>query len=72
VYTRFRHNFVLVAQRAVAMGELAPDTDTDAAGAVLFSLVVGYGLQRMLTGAPSCEVYTVGLRALLENAGARR
>ena len=72
VYTRFRNNFVILARRAVATGELAPDTDPEAAGAALFSLVIGYGLQKMLTGSPSHEIYTIGLRSLLEHAHTRQ
>jgi AcrR family transcriptional regulator len=65
VYTRFRGNFVHVAQRAVDVGELPPDTDVEATGAALFSLVLGFGLQKILTGKPDRDTYAAGLRALL-------
>jgi AcrR family transcriptional regulator len=65
VYTRFRSNFVEIARRAVQTGELPAGTDPDATGAALFSLVLGYGLQKLLTGAPDKEAYITGLRAVL-------
>jgi AcrR family transcriptional regulator len=68
VYGRFRGIFVRIAQRAVATGELPAGTDPRAAGAVLFSLVIGYGLQKILTGSPDRRVYLKGLRALLNGA----
>ncbi len=65
VYIRFRRNFVHIAERAVQTGELPAGTDPAATGAALFSLVIGYGLQKMLTGSPDRETYLVGLRTLL-------
>jgi AcrR family transcriptional regulator len=65
VYTRFRDNFVRVARRAVARGELPAGTDPRATGAALFSLVIGYGLQKVLTGNPDRRTYVKGVRALL-------
>jgi AcrR family transcriptional regulator len=65
VYSRLRGNFVTVARRAVETGELPADTDPEATGAALFSLVIGYGLQKMLTGRPDRDSYATGLRALL-------
>jgi AcrR family transcriptional regulator len=65
VYTRFRANFVRVAERAVEAGELPAGTDPEATGATLFSLVIGYGLQKLLTGGPPLETYQAGLRTLL-------
>ena len=41
VYSRLRGNFVTVARRAVETGELPADTDPEANGAALFSLVIG-------------------------------
>jgi AcrR family transcriptional regulator len=70
VYTRFRDNFVAIAERAVRTGELPRGTDTTAAGAALFSLVLGYGLQKMLTGRPDRRTYRRGLRAVLPAAPA--
>jgi AcrR family transcriptional regulator len=65
VYSRLRSNFVTVARRAVETGQLSADTDPEATGAALFSLVIGYGLQKMLTGRPDRDTYTKGLRTLL-------
>lgn len=65
VYSRLRGNFVTVARRAVQTGELPADTDPEATGAALFSLVIGYGLQKMLTGRPDHDTYVKGLRTLL-------
>jgi AcrR family transcriptional regulator len=65
VYSRLRGNFVTVARRAVETGELPAETDPEATGAALFSLVIGYGLQKMLTGRPDHDTYVAGLRALL-------
>jgi AcrR family transcriptional regulator len=64
VYSRLRGNFVTVARRAVETGELPADTDPEATGAALFSLVIGYGLQKMLTGRPDRDTYVKGLRTL--------
>jgi AcrR family transcriptional regulator len=65
VYTRFRANFEYLARRAVQAGELPADTDPEATGAVLFALVIGYGLQKLLTGKPDLDTYLGGLRTLL-------
>lgn len=65
VYDRLRSNFVTVARRAAETGELPADTDPEAAGSALFSLVIGYGLQKMLTGRPGRDAYARGLRSVL-------
>jgi AcrR family transcriptional regulator len=65
VYTALRDHFVRIARRAVERGDLAPQTDPQAAGAALFSLIVGYGVQHLLTGRPDRDSYTAGLSALL-------
>jgi AcrR family transcriptional regulator len=65
VYTRFRGTFVALAERAVATGELPAGTDPRAVGAALFSLVIGYTLQKMLTGSPARDTYRRGVRTLL-------
>jgi AcrR family transcriptional regulator len=65
VYGRLRASFAQLARRAVGTGELPPDADPEATGAALFSLVVGYGLQRLLTGRPDPATYGRGVRALL-------
>jgi AcrR family transcriptional regulator len=65
VYRRLRATFVVLAERARATGELPGGADPEAAGAALFSLLVGFGLQRLLTGTPPAPVYLAGVRALL-------
>jgi len=65
IYVTMRGNFVELAQRAVEAGELPADADPKAVGATLFSLVLGYALQRMLTGQPDLDTYRAGLRSLL-------
>jgi AcrR family transcriptional regulator len=67
IYGTMRGNFEALAGRAVESGELPPGTDPEAVGAALFSLVLGYALQRMLTGRPDPDTYRTGLRSLLEN-----
>ena len=65
IYGAMRGNFVDLAQRAVEAGELPADADPKAVGATLFSLMLGYALQRMLTGEPDLSTYRAGLRSLL-------
>ncbi len=64
-YTRLRHHFAVLAQRAQAAGELPPDADPEAVGTALFGLVPGYFLQRILTGHPDRHTYLTGLHPLL-------
>ena len=65
IYATMRGNFIRLARRAVRTGELPADTDPEAVGGALFSLVVGFALQRMLSGQPDPEVYKRGVRALV-------
>ena len=64
-YIGMREAFAAFADNAVARGELAPDTDPEAAGAVLFGMMPGYALQRLLVGAPDRATYLAGIRSLL-------
>lgn len=66
IYTRLRDNFVEVARHAVQTGDLPDGTDPDAAGAALFSLILGYGLQKLLTGSPDREAYMTSLHSILD------
>src|SRR5262245_4244327 len=69
-FRRFRDNFVRVARHAIASGELPASADPKAVGATLFALVVGYGLQKLLTGNPSRTAFVHGVESLLRlNAG---
>jgi AcrR family transcriptional regulator len=70
IYGAMRANFVDLASRAVKAGELPAGADPYAVGAALFSLVLGYALQRMLTGAPDRDTYREGVRALLGSRSA--
>jgi AcrR family transcriptional regulator len=66
IYTNLRDNLVEIARRAVQTGDLPPGTDPNAAGAALFSLILGYGLQKLLTGSPDREAYVTGLASILD------
>jgi AcrR family transcriptional regulator len=65
-YNRMRGHFTQLAARARDAGHLPPDTDVAAVGAVLFGMVPGYALQRMLSDGPGPKVYIGGLRALAQ------
>ena len=67
-YAGMRTVFRTMARLAVEHGELGPDTDVDAAGAALFSMVPGYALQRLLIGEPDRQTYLAGVRALMQRA----
>jgi AcrR family transcriptional regulator len=64
-YRRLRERIIRIARRAQEYGHLPPTVDPEAVGCVLFALMPGYGLQRMLTGEPEPETFKAGLRALL-------
>ncbi|MBN1173869.1 MAG: TetR/AcrR family transcriptional regulator [Micromonosporaceae bacterium] len=65
VYSGFREAFVQMARRAARAGQLPERAVPEAVGAVLFSLVIGYLLQNVLTGGPDRETYLAGVRSLL-------
>lgn len=64
-YTQLRANFEAVAVRAQADGTIDPDTDPRYIAQVMFGLIPGFVLQRLLVGDVTPETYTAGLRALL-------
>jgi AcrR family transcriptional regulator len=64
-YALMRANFVAVAKRAADAGDLPPEADPEAVGAVLFGMVPGYALQRILSGGPDRETYLRGVTALI-------
>jgi AcrR family transcriptional regulator len=66
IYGSMRGNFVGLARRAVDAGDLPSGADPGAVGAALFSLVLGYALQRVLTGRPDLETYRRAVRTLLD------
>jgi AcrR family transcriptional regulator len=63
-YTAIREQFVTIARRAQAAGELPSDVDPTSVGAALFALMPGYLLQRVLVGSPDHETYLAGIRGL--------
>ncbi|MEV0713559.1 TetR/AcrR family transcriptional regulator [Asanoa sp. NPDC050611] len=64
-YSRMRGHFVQLATRARDAGQLPADADVEAIGAVLFGMVPGYALQRMLSAGPDAKTYSAGLRTLV-------
>jgi AcrR family transcriptional regulator len=64
-YTTMRGYFVEVARRAQQAGRLPADADPATVGAALFSLVLGFLLQRLLLGDVAPSTYVAGVRALL-------
>jgi AcrR family transcriptional regulator len=64
-YGGMHHAFIVMAERAAARGELPAGTDPAAIGAVLFSMVPGFALQRLIIGKPDKETFAAGMRAVL-------
>ena len=64
-YDGLRTSVRAVVAHAVDSGELPPATDVDAVTAAFYSLIPGYALQKVLTGAPDRASYVAGVRALL-------
>ena len=65
IYRTIRERFVLLATRARDAGQLPPDTDPEAVGPVLFGVLQGYLLQRILVGQIDVDSYAAGVTALL-------
>jgi AcrR family transcriptional regulator len=65
MYDGRRSHFVTLARRAQQTGELPADADPEAVGAVLFGLIPGFALQRVLAAGPDRKTYLTGVRALL-------
>jgi AcrR family transcriptional regulator len=65
VYRRLRDVMVTFAERAKAAGSLPADADPLAVGSVLFALMPGYAVQRVLIDEPPHEVFQAGLRTRL-------
>jgi AcrR family transcriptional regulator len=68
VYRRVRGTLVHLALRAQEHGDLPADADPEAVGVVLFAMMPGYALQRILTGGPEPEIFKAGVRTLLARA----
>jgi AcrR family transcriptional regulator len=64
-YGRIRSSFVELARRAREAGRILPDADPEQVGTVLFSMVPGYILQRLLVGGVDPGVYRTGMRGFL-------
>jgi AcrR family transcriptional regulator len=64
-YRMLRGHFVEVARRAQADGTVDPDTDPEYIAQVLFGLIPGFILQRLILGDVTPQTYTAGLAALL-------
>jgi AcrR family transcriptional regulator len=64
-YARIRSSFVELAKRAQEAGRIPADADPEHAGTVLFGMVPGYILQRLLVGGVDPGIYRSGLRALV-------
>ena len=64
-YGTMRGYFVEVARRAQRSGRLPAGADPDMLGAALFSLLLGFLLQRLLLGDVAPEAYVAVVAALL-------
>jgi AcrR family transcriptional regulator len=64
-YGEIRSAFVALAVRWREEGLLRPDSDPDAVGRVMFALVPGFILQRLILGDVTTQQVRDGLRALL-------
>jgi AcrR family transcriptional regulator len=64
-YGRIRASFVELAGRARDAGRIPADADPEQVGVVLFSMVPGYILQRLLVGGVDPGLYRAGLRAFV-------
>jgi AcrR family transcriptional regulator len=64
-YRLLRSHFVAVARRAQADGTVDPEADPELIGQVLFGLIPGFVLQRLILGDVTPQGYAAGLSALL-------
>jgi AcrR family transcriptional regulator len=64
LYAPLRADLTAVVARWRDAGHLAPDADVEAAGQVLFGMLPGFLLQRLLIGDVEVDRYTAGLRVL--------
>jgi AcrR family transcriptional regulator len=64
-YAGLRTSMRRLVEQAVASGELPAGTDIDAVTPVVFSMIPGYALQRLLIGSPDKSTYVEGIRALV-------
>jgi AcrR family transcriptional regulator len=66
-YCQLRGHFVVIARRAQADGTLDRDVDPEHVAQVMFSMIPGFVLQRLLIGDITPATYKAGLRALLRS-----
>jgi AcrR family transcriptional regulator len=66
-YCKLRNHFLVIARRAQADGTLDPDVDPEHVAQVMFSMIPGFVLQRLLIGDITPATYKAGLRALLRS-----
>ncbi|MFF0264130.1 TetR/AcrR family transcriptional regulator [Kribbella sp. NPDC004536] len=64
-YRKLRDHFLVIARRAQADGTLDRDVDPECVAQVMFSMIPGFVLQRLLIGDITPATYKAGLRALL-------
>jgi AcrR family transcriptional regulator len=65
-YTHLRGKFTEVARRAQADGTIDPDADPNHIGQVMFAVLPGFLLQRLILGDVTPQSFTAGLTALLK------
>jgi AcrR family transcriptional regulator len=63
-YLQLRVHFEDVVRRAQADGTVDPDTDPKYIAQVMFGMLPGFVLQRLLIGDVTPDTYTAGLKAL--------
>ncbi|MGW7684942.1 TetR/AcrR family transcriptional regulator [Kribbella sp. NPDC054772] len=66
-YCQLRDHFVVIARRAQADGTVDPDVPAEYVAQVMFGMVPGFVLQRLMIGDVSPATYQAGLRALLRD-----
>jgi AcrR family transcriptional regulator len=66
-YRLLRGHFAAVARRAQQDGTVDPDVDPDYIAQVLFGMIPGFVLQRLMLGDVTPESYSAGLAALLRS-----
>ncbi|MEU4194967.1 TetR/AcrR family transcriptional regulator [Kribbella sp. NPDC026611] len=64
-YCQLRDHFLDIVRRAQADGTVDPDVDPLHIAQVMFGMIPGFVLQRLLIGDVTPETYSAGLRALL-------
>jgi len=68
VYNGVRARLVVLSARAVQAGELPAGTEPEDVASVIFALLPGFALQRILIGVPEPASFQAGLTALFGRA----